>query len=316
MPTNDAGRALLELDGSMTIPVIDAHQHFWRMGVQRQPWREPEHHAIARDYEPDHLAPLLEASGVDGSVLMQSVDEPAENDRLLEFLRRAPFVCGIVAWLPLSDAVHARAELARTQSALVRGVRCLVGDDPLDWLARPDTLRLFETLADRDLVWDVVPTTHEQVQAIRALSEHVPQLRIAVDHLGRPPVERAGWYPWADDMEDLASRQTIHMKVSIGIDLLSRWGGWNPESIAPYVHHVASLFGARRLMLASNWPVIELRASYGAAWSALAEQLRLSLASPASLAHAVGGTAIDAYRLDPHPTQSRSPAFRPDGMDA
>jgi len=300
----------------MTTPVIDAHQHFWRVGVQRQSWREPEHDAIAQDYEPEHLAPLLAASGVDGSVLVQSVDEAAENDRLLEYAQRAPFVRGIVAWLPLSDPEHARAELTRTESALVRGVRCLVGDDPLGWLARSDTLRLFATLADLDLVWDVVATTHVQVQAITALSERVPQLRIVVDHLGRPPVERAGWSPWADDMEDLASRPAIRLKVSIGIDLLSRWGGWRPEAMAPYVHHVASVFGARRLMLASNWPVIELRASYGAAWSALVEQLRLSLASSVSLAHAAGGTAINAYHLDPVPTQGRSPAPGRDGTDA
>ena len=69
--------------------VIDAHHHFWRVAAQDQPWRDDSlHGAIARDYGPADLETEIAAAGVQGTVLIQSVDEPAENDRLVAYLPR------------------------------------------------------------------------------------------------------------------------------------------------------------------------------------------------------------------------------------
>jgi L-fuconolactonase len=278
---------------------IDAHQHYWRMGeADQSAWRTAAHATIARDYGPQDLAPELAACGVDATVLMQSVDEPAENDRLGAYAREASTVAAVVGWLPVHDPTAARHELERADTRMWRGVRTLVGRDPLEWLAQADVIALFRDLAAQGLVWDVVPITPEQVAAVLRLARAVPDLRLVVDHLARPPLDTGGWEPWAQQVAELASCAGVALKVSVGVDALTAWPAWQPEVLRPYVAHVLDRFGPHRLMLASNWPVVLLRATYTQAWTDLSDALVAAGAGPADLAQATGGTAGTWYGLD------------------
>jgi L-fuconolactonase len=278
---------------------IDAHQHYWRMGeADQSAWRTAAHGAIARDYAPQDLAPELERCGVDATVLMQSVDEAAENDRLAAYAREASSVAGVVGWLPVRDPAAARRELDRSDRRMWRGVRTLIGRDPLEWLGEPDVAALFRDLAAQGLVWDVVPITPEQVAAVLRLARAVPDLRLVVDHLARPPLDTAGWDPWAGQVAELASCPGVALKVSVGVDALTAWPAWQPEVLRPYVSHVLEEFGPARLMLASNWPVVLLRATYADAWTDLSEAVAIAGATAADLAEVTGGTASRWYGLD------------------
>ena len=278
--------------------VIDAHQHYWRYGEADQSvWRTPAHRAIERDYLPADLTPELASCRVDATVLMQSVDEPAENDRLRDFARAAGTVAGVVGWLPLADPRAARAEWQRAGTDAWCGVRTLIGRDPLAWLGNPDVVELFRDLAQQGLVWDVVPITTEQVAAVTRLAEAVPDLRLVVDHLARPPLDTEGWQPWADQIGELARCPGVACKVSVGVDALTAWSSWRPEVLRPYIAHVLESFGPGRLMLASNWPVVLLRATYAQAWSDLTAALVDAGAEAADLAQIRGGAAERWYGL-------------------
>jgi L-fuconolactonase len=278
---------------------IDAHQHYWRMGeTDQSAWRTAAHGAIARDYGPEDLAPELERCGVDATVLMQSVDEAAENDRLAAYAREASTVAGIVGWLPVQDPTAARRELDRAGTEAWRGVRTLVGRDPLEWLGRTDVVALFRDLAAQGLVWDVVPITPEQVAAVLGLARAVPDLRLVVDHLARPPLDTGGWEPWAQQVAELSSCPGVALKISVGVDALTAWSAWQPEMLRPYVAHVLEHFGPTRLLLASNWPVVLLRATYAEAWTDLSDAVVAAGAGPEDLAQVTGGTASRWYRLD------------------
>jgi L-fuconolactonase len=287
------------LSESTTGRRIDAHQHYWRMGeADQSAWRTAAHGAIARDYGPDDLAPELERCGVDATVLMQSVDEAAENDRLAAYAREASTVAGIVGWLPIQDPTAARRELDRAGTDLWRGFRTLIGRDPLEWLGQPDVVALFRDLAAQGLVWDVVPITPEQVAAVLGLARAVPDLRMVVDHLARPPLDTRGWDPWAGQVAELASCPGVALKVSVGVDALTAWPEWQPDVLRPYVAHVLERFGPSRLLLASNWPVVLLRATYADAWKGLSDAVVGAGAGPEDLAEVTGGTASRWYRLD------------------
>ena len=300
MTTNTAATGPAEPGRSATVPVIDAHQHYWRFGeADQSAWRTPAHRAIERDYGPADLAPELSVCGVDATVLMQSVDEPAENDRLRDYARAAGTVAGVVGWLPLSDPEAARAEWQRADTTAWCGVRTLIGRDPLAWLADPAVLDLFGDLAREGLVWDVVPITAEQVAAVARLAETVPELRLVVDHLSRPPLDSGAWQPWADQVAELARCPGVACKVSVGVDALTAWSRWQPEVLRPYVAHVLESFGPGRLMLASNWPVVLLRATYAQAWADLTAALVGAGAQAADLSQITGGTAERWYRLGP-----------------
>ncbi len=237
--------------------IVDAHHHFWASSTL--------HPELAGPYEPDDLPGIADAT-----VLVQTDDD---NARLGEYAAAVPTVAGVVA--SLDSDLDGVPKLV--------GVRRLVGREPL----RVDPGRLGEVAA-RGLAWDIVVVTDEQARSVCALADALPELRIVVDHLARPPVEGGPLEPWASRVRSLAARPNIAMKVSIGIDALVSWDAWG--DVSPYVEHALECFGPGRLMLASNWPVVLLRASYEQAWNDLA----------AACGHdpdVLGGTAVRWYRL-------------------
>ena len=278
------------------MPTIDSHQHFWKSAAQEQPWRTDAHGALERDFEPDDLVAELDGAGVDCTVVMQSVDEPAENDRLAAYAEH-PRVAGVVGWIPIRDPRAVEAELARTAVPKLRGVRALIADDPLEWLTTPDSLAMFRELAGRGLAWDVVPITTAQTRQVIELARAVPELRMVVDHLGRPPIDSGGWEPWATNLAELSELPGVAVKVSVGIDALTKWDRWDADGLDRYIEHVCEKFGPSRLMLASNWPVVLLRASYGQAWRDLGRLVARHLPDPEQQAEVSGGTADRWYGL-------------------
>jgi L-fuconolactonase len=236
--------------------IVDAHHHFWRSSSL--------HPQLARPYGPEDLPPVADAT-----VLVQADDD---NAQLASYAAESR-VAGVVASLAEDfDAVPK-----------VVGVRRLVGREPL----RLDPGVLVDVAA-RGLAWDIVVVTDEQARAVCALADGIPELRVVVDHLARPPVDGGPFEPWASRVRALAARPNIAMKVSIGIDALTAWDAWG--DVSRYVVHALECFGPSRLMLASNWPVVLLRASYEQAWNDLAAACEFH-------PDVLGGTAVRWYRL-------------------
>jgi L-fucono-1,5-lactonase len=279
--------------------VIDAHHHFWRIADQGHLRTSPDLASIAHDYAPADLRDELRQAHVDATVLVQSVDSSAENERLRSYATDAATVAGVVGWLPLREPAAARRELERlARIPRLAGVRCLVGREPLDWLAGAEVRGLFGELAARGLSWDVVPVTPEQVAAVCGLAAAVPELRIVVDHLARPPLEGGGWEPWASGVRALADCPGIALKISVGIDALTAWPSWDAGMIVRYVEHAVEHFTPRRLMLASNWPVVLLRRPYVAAWQDLEAAVAACGVGGVDRDEVRAGTAARWYSLD------------------
>jgi L-fuconolactonase len=74
------------------------------------------------------------------------------------------------------------------------------------------------------------------------------------------------------------------------------WTTWTPADLAPYVDHVLQVFGPRRLLFGSDWPVCLLAASF----KEVIDAARATLVglSPAESAAVFGATAAMVYGLD------------------
>jgi L-fuconolactonase len=97
---------------------IDAHQHFWRPARGDYAWLRADVPALAplvRDFLPAHLAPLLQAHGVERTVLVQAADSEAETDFLLELATAHDAIGGVVGWVDLGspNAVSSLERMAR-----------------------------------------------------------------------------------------------------------------------------------------------------------------------------------------------------------
>lgn len=277
------------------MPIIDAHQHFWWHGRRTHVWPEAVGTQLDRDFTPADLRQELDTAGIDGSVLIQSLNDLDETREYLQIAKENAFVRGVVGWVPLDEPAGAAAALAVFDGTRLVGVRHLIRLEAAStYLAQPKVLESLRMLAAQRLTFESVPINAEQFAHLLDIAERLPDLRLIIDHLGRPPVPEGGWELWAAMITRAARLPNVSIKLSTGIDLIMRWK-WSADELRRYTDHVIGSFGARRVMAASNWPVLLISASYQHAWSGIVSLL--SGCSEAERAEILGGTAARVYRL-------------------
>lgn len=277
--------------------VVDAHQHFWNPEEGSYDWLGPETPAIHRRFGPDDLLPLLAAAGVQRTVLVQSADNRADTDAMFDVAAGTPEVAGIVAWVPLDDPEQAAADLAelRQRPGFV-GIRNLIHDraDP-DWLLRPDVDAGLGVLEDADVPFDLVAVLPRHLEILDTISERHPQLRIVVDHLGKPPVRGGDLTEWAGLLARAAENPLVSAKVSGLYPTAGDPLAWSAEDLRPAFCTALELFGADRLMYGGDWPISVLHGGYLKVWEELA--VLFAELGEADRADVLGGTAAAFYRI-------------------
>jgi L-fuconolactonase len=276
--------------------MIDAHHHFWWIGRHSYTWPEKVGDRLARDFTPDDLRPELSRCGIKGTVLVQVLHQLGETEECLDLCKEVNFVRGVVGWVPLvdPDATSRALERLRSRGKLV-GVRHLVSHeaDPR-WLLQDGVIESLKLLAAAGLAFDAIPVTAAQFESVLDVAARLPELKIVINHLGRPPLPERGWEPWATQVARAAEQRNVSMKLSIGLDIIMRWR-WSTDEIRRYSDHVLDLFSSNRVMAASNWPVILLGASYEQTWKGITD---LVAALSVDQRHAImGGTAERVYGL-------------------
>ena len=104
------------------------------------------------------------------------------------------------------------------------------------------------------------------------VAERFPHLRMAVDHIAKPPIARGIQDGWDRDMAVIAGYPQIYCKLS-GMITEADPKNWKPGDLRPYVNYVIKHFGLDRVMYGSDWPVCLLAGSYKQVFQALQEAL-------------------------------------------
>jgi L-fuconolactonase len=277
--------------------VIDAHQHVWDLDRSEYAWLTPALNPLDRTFTEEELVPQLAACGVDRTVLVQAEDSTVDTDLMLETAdRHADVVAGVVGWVPLERPHEAEIELERRiADPRFCGVRHLIHDDPdPDWLRRPAVLDGLRLLAGRGVPFDVVAVLPRHLEHVPFLVEHVPGLRLVIDHLAKPPIAERGWEPWARLIRRAAESPAVYAKVS-GLNTAADPASWTADHLRPYVEHALDCFGPARLMFGGDWPVALLAGDY----AKVVRQTRrlLEPLGEAERDRVLGGTAVEAYGL-------------------
>lgn len=261
--------------------VVDAHHHLWDLSRGRYPWLQEaydadrfilgDYRALCRDYLPHDLRADWQGVNVVATVHVEA--ERARDEALAEtqWLQAMSHVHGlphaIVAWVDLL-ADDARERLhEQAACTLVRAVRFKPATAP-DAQARCDGPRSLHDprwpaalarLADTGLAWDLrVPFWHLDEAA--AVVSRCPQLPVAVEHTGLPwDRSGRGLARWRHGLQALAACPNVHLKLSeFGLKDVP----WDRAGNLEVVRIALEVFGPRRCMFGSNFPVARLRTGY------------------------------------------------------
>lgn len=247
--------------------MIDAHFHLWRVGRNGFVWPGPDLAAIHRDFELSDFAALAGAHGVTGGVLVQSQPDEADTDFLLDLAEDAPLVLAVCGWTDLAakDA-PARVERLAARSKL-RALRPMLQDiEDAGWILRAEVEPGVSAMIECGLAFDALvnPPRLPGLIAFKAAHEN---LRLILDHCGKPRIGGAGFAEWKAMIADLSAMPNVWCKLS---GLVTEAPAGAPDAaFAPYVETVMERFGPHRIIWGSDWPVVTLARDY-AGWLGLA----------------------------------------------
>jgi L-fuconolactonase len=277
--------------------IVDAHHHVWDPTRADYPWMTGPYEPVRQPFTPADLAPHVAANGIDATVVVQARMTLDETHELLAAAVATPFIRGVVGWVDLTDPGIADAIAAireRPGGERLVGIRHQVHDeaDP-DWLGGEDVRRGVRAVGEAGLVYELLVRTRELPAAL-AIAQALPDQRFVIDHIAKPPIREGELQPWSDRIAAFAGLDHVTCKVS-GMVTEADWQHWQVSDLAPYVDHVLAVFGPRRLLFGSDWPVCLLAASYDGVLAVARETLRgLSESETAAV---FGGSATGIYRL-------------------
>ncbi|MGW9827644.1 putative TIM-barrel fold metal-dependent hydrolase/aryl-alcohol dehydrogenase-like putative oxidoreductase [Brevibacterium pityocampae] len=231
---------------------IDAHLHIWDPALGYT-WLETAPAPLRRPHDLAEAAAAVLDDGACG-ILVQADDTPEDTARMLDAARPEDRFIGVVGWLPLDDPEATAAALAQWQAEpLLLGVRHLVHDDPRpDFLALPAVRDSLARVAAAGYVFEVPDAYPAHLPLVADLAGSLPELPIVIDHLGKPPAggpRTPEWEEWAAQLAECAAHPNVHAKISGLQDAL-------PHAQAA-IGIALELFGARRLLSGSDWPMTE-----------------------------------------------------------
>jgi L-fuconolactonase len=248
------------------LPIVDAHVHLWDLPQFPRPWLDP-HPTLNRPFGLAEYQDQASELSVTEMVFMETGVAPSytllEAQWAVSLAQSDPRLQGIVAAAPLDDGLQVRPYLEALSALgpLVKGVRRNLEQerDP-DVCLRTDFIQGVRLLAAYQFSCDIC-IRHDQLLAVTTLVRECPDVFFVLDHMGKPPIRAGRLDPWRTHLAALAALPNVACKIS-GLVTEAVWHQWQPEDLAPHIAHALAVFGPRRVLFGSDWPVITLASPY------------------------------------------------------
>lgn len=254
--------------------VLDSHLHLWDNEVLAYTWLdgplafrfaalELEHARLggaARETATGETA--SDENAIDETAIFVQA-ETVEDDFLaevewVETMASALGIVGIVAGARLDRGVDTITHLDELAAhPLVVGVRHNLQGEPDGLAVSTAFVTGAREVAARGWTFDACVRA-DQLSDVARLAAAIPDLRLVLDHLGKPAVGTASApllpsAEWVRDLSELARHPLAFCKLS---GLPGEAGGdWSAAQLEPFLDAAADAFGIERLMWGSDWPV-------------------------------------------------------------
>ena len=246
--------------------IFDPHVHVWKHDA-RFPFaagaRVPE-----RDATPETLLALMKGNGVEKTVIIQVIHYRYDNSYLSSVLKQYPGLFkGVCRVDPLDPA--APDYLARIhEQAGFRGVRLSpAADSNGDWIRGPLMPPLWERCRSLGVPMTLLAPIGRMPDAAR-LIERFPDLTVVIDHMADCPVDQPREL---EKLTSLVRYPRVFVKISHTWSLSKQQYPWRDSQTL--VKRLYDSFGPRRLMWATDWPIVENVATYAQALTVVRDDM-------------------------------------------
>jgi predicted TIM-barrel fold metal-dependent hydrolase len=278
-----------------SIPVVDAHQHFWDIARNYHPWlcdavpipfRYGDYSTLRHNYLPPDYRRDSAAFRVVKTVHVEAEWDravPVDETRWLESIHREHGLpSALVGHAEFDRGDIAEVLAGHAQSPLMRGIRHKphAASDPRDArrgesgsMDDPRWRSGYALLERHGLSYDLqTPWWH--LDAAADLAADFPRTPLIINHTGLPADRSAeSLAGWRRALAVAAAQPNVFIKIS---GLGRRGQLWTLEANGPIIRDTIAIFGVGRCMFASNYPVDSLADTfdtiYGGFFAAIAER--------------------------------------------
>ena len=275
--------------------MIDSHQHFWNYNEERDTWITPEMSVLKADYYPNYSEPLFKAQGFTGCVAVQADSSEEETLFLLALAEQNEFIQGVVGWVDL-QSTNIEDRLAYfSQFEAMKGFRHIVqGEKDPHFMARSEFIRGVKALNSFDFCYDLLIYPH-QIKSAIAFCETCDEQKIVLDHLAKAPLKSGNIQEWKKDIQAFAGLSHVSAKIS-GIVTEAADQSWTQQQVNEIVEVALDVFGPKRLMIGSDYPVVLVNSTVERWVASFQEALKGLNASEKELIY--HQNAIEFYQLE------------------
>jgi L-fuconolactonase len=241
------------------VPAIDSHIHLYDptrpLGV---PWPAKTDQVLYQPHLPDRFSAVAIPHQVLGAVVVEASPWLEDNQWILDLARDYPVIVGFVGNLEPGKPEFAGNLRRLAANPVFRGIR--LGGNAIKNIVAGPFVDDLHRLSDRDLTLDLLGNG-TMLPDIVKLAQRGPALRIVIDHLpfkefdGDRAALRAAWSP-------VAALPNMYAKVSAVVRRMNDRVVEDPAYYEEGLDVIYELFGPKRLIYASNWPVSERLAPY------------------------------------------------------
>jgi len=273
--------------------IVDAHHHLWRYVFEEYSWMGTNEDILRRDFTITEYLAVAQQSSVSAAIAVQSRQMIEDTDFLVDLAKSSGISHFVVGWFDLltDDAEEVIAKYAQLKHVV--GARHFLSLESDNFLFRSSFFReRLQLLAANDLTFDLL-VRPDQLQYCTDLVGELPELTFVLDHLGNPVIGGDN-SNWRTGLKELSTMPNVYAKVS-GLTHNTLGNSFDVSSFDSSLECAVEFFGTDRLIFGSNWPVVDINASFGF-WMQVVSEF-FNKVAPNALPDILGHNAIKAYNL-------------------
>ncbi len=284
------------------IKIIDPHLHLFDLSQGQYGWLEPDcapfwpdKHVIARNFSTADLglSPEFELAGFVHIEAGFDNKNPWREVAWLESHCKLPFRSVAAVNLMLDEDAFIQQVDKLLQYTSVVGCRHILDEQAHQILQQQSVQNNLAHLASKQLSFDLqMSLVDERSLALLAkILTNIPSLRVIIDHAGLPSNQSATAIKnWQVGLKTLSQFDQCAVKCS-GWEMIDR--DYSFDSITMIINNCIDSFGDKRVMFASNFPLVLFSQSYQSLWQAY-QELNITKEQLTALTY---DNAVNWYRL-------------------
>lgn len=245
-------------------PIIDTHLHIWDM--QRLKYSAFEGHPIfGKTYHIEDYQKECEGLDIEAMVFLECyADFDEKGGQYLEEIEfvedsalRDSRIKGIVPMAPVEWGARVEPLLQTMQGRhpMVSGIRRIMefDDDPRALTLSKEFIDGVNLLEKFDWHFEI-NVNYTQMDIIREFVQHIPNVRMILDHCGKPGIKEGAIDQYRNDIRELAQHPNVWIKLS-DLPAYADQEHWTDEDLKPYIDATFDTFGFDRTLFAGDWPI-------------------------------------------------------------